>query len=175
MRWKDVELNQPRLAELGRRKLGAAGVVLVATIRADGSPRLSAVEPLFWEGDLWLGMGWESLKAKDLMRDHRILVHSIVTSREGSDGEFKVRGRAVLETGPIEQAYAEAVAKELPWRPEVGKFHLFRIEVDDITFIRWAGANDQYVTRWPAGVEFVRRGTSATSVGPAEPIKELLS
>src|SRR6266511_2589527 len=111
MRWADLEMQQPRLAELGRRKLGAARVVLVVTIRRDGSPRLSPVEPLFWEGDLWLSMGWGSRKARDLLRDSRILVHSIVTAREGTDGEYKLRGRAIpeLDSG-IQERFGRAVA-----------------------------------------------------------------
>ena len=48
MRWQEFELQQSRLAALGRRCLGDPGVVLVGTIRRDGSPRLSPVEPLFW-------------------------------------------------------------------------------------------------------------------------------
>ena len=48
MRWNEFELEQSKLAELGRRRLGDPGVVLVGTIRSDGSPRLSPVEPLFW-------------------------------------------------------------------------------------------------------------------------------
>lgn len=174
MRWSELEAQQPRLAELGREKLGGPGVVLVGTVRSDGSPRLSPVEPLFWDGDLWLGMLWESRKAHDLMRDPRVLVHSIITSRHGSAGEFKVRGSAVLEHGAVEQRYAEVCSRELGWSPVVGRFHLFRIDVHDVTFIRWEGDNNQYVTRWPPGTEYVRRGTSATSVGPPEPIRHLL-
>ncbi|MEP7022370.1 MAG: pyridoxamine 5'-phosphate oxidase family protein [Actinomycetota bacterium] len=58
----------------------APGVVLVATIRRDGTPRLSPVEPFVMEDDLWLSMLWHSTKAADLLRDPRILVHSIVTA-----------------------------------------------------------------------------------------------
>jgi len=175
MRWADVEAKQPRLAALGREKLGERGVVLVGTIRRDGSARISPVEPLFWEGELWLPMGLGSTKAKDLMRDPRILVHSIVTSRDGTEGEYKVRGRATLETDlDLNARAAETISQQLGWTPVVGKFHLFRVEVEDVTFIRWGDHNDQFVTRWPAGIEFVRRGTSATSLGPREPISELL-
>jgi hypothetical protein len=165
MRWKYIEKPQPRLADVGRRRLGGPGVLLVATVTADGSPRLSPVEPLFWERDLWLSMGWESRKARDLMPDPRILVHSIVTSRDRREGEFKLPGRAVPEIGHLQKEYAVTAAKELGWTPEVGKFHLFRVDVEDITFIRWDGINDQFVTRWPRGVEFVRRGTSAWDRG----------
>jgi hypothetical protein len=176
VRWADLENEQPRLAELGMEKLGGAGVVLVATVRRDGSPRVSPVEPLFWEGDLWLSMGLGSQKARDLMRDARILVHSIVTSRDGMDGEYKVRGQATLETdADIQTGYAREVVQQLGWTPEAGRFHLFRVEIEDVTFIHWDDAtNDQYVTRWPERVEFVRRGTSATSQGPPEPIADLL-
>src|SRR5205823_7929837 len=95
MRWGEFELEQTTLAELGRHRLGDPGVVLVGTIRRDGSPRLSPVEPLFWNGDLWLSMGWRTRKVADLERDPRILVHSVVIDREGTSGEYKVRGRAV--------------------------------------------------------------------------------
>jgi hypothetical protein len=60
--------------------------------------------------------------------------------------------------------------------PEVGRFHLFRVDVAEVTFIRWDDANnDQYVTRWPAAQEYVRRGTSATSNGAPEPYPGLLA
>jgi Pyridoxamine 5'-phosphate oxidase len=176
MRWCDLERAQPKLAEVGRAKLGGPGVVLVATIRRDGSPRVSPVEPLFWRGDLWLSMGWRTRKTEDLTRDARILVHSIITGREGEDGEFKVRGTAFADDdADVQREYAAAVRRELGWQPEPGRFHLFRIELDDVTFIRWdSETNDQYVSRWPAGVEFVRRGTSATSLGEPERIDALL-
>lgn len=151
-------------------------MLLVATIRADGSARLSPVEPLFWNGDLWLSMGWESLKAADLRRDPRVLVHNVVTNREGSDGEYKVRGLAVAEEDPnLGRGYTEQVRQRLGWEPEPGRFHLFRVDIEDVTFIRWDPAtNDQFVTRWPAAQEFVRRGTSATSLGERQPFNELL-
>jgi hypothetical protein len=91
VRWQDLEASSPRLAELGRERLERPGVVLLGTIRRDGSPRISPVEPLFWRGDLWLALMWRSTKARDLARDPRVLVHSIITSRDGEEGEFKVR------------------------------------------------------------------------------------
>jgi hypothetical protein len=143
-------------------------------MRSDGTPRLSAVEPLLLQGDLWLSMLWESRKAADLARDDRILVHSIVTSREGGDGEIKLRGRAIASTDPGQrERYCEAVST-LGWRPEEPHFHLFRIDIDDVTFIRYRGAGDQLVTRWPAREEFVRRATSPTSVGEPEAMSDLL-
>jgi hypothetical protein len=94
MKWSELERRQPGLADLGRRRLLAPGVVLVATIRRDGTPRLSPVEPFVMDGDLWLSMLWQSTKAADLIRDPRVLVHGVVTNRDGREGEFKVRGHA---------------------------------------------------------------------------------
>src|SRR5437588_4427294 len=95
MRWADLERDAPLLAARARERLVEPGVLLVATIRRDGTPRLSPVEPLLLDGDLWLSMMWQSRKAADLLRDDRILVHSIITNRDGGSGEVKVRGRAI--------------------------------------------------------------------------------
>ena len=176
MHWDELTAQQQRLAAVAMRALADPGVVLVGTIRRDGTPRISPVEPLFWERDLWLSMLMDSRKAGDLQRDPRILVHSIVTTRDGAEGECKVRGRAVPVSDPdVETAYAAVVRDRLGWEPVPGRFHLFWVDVDDLTFIRYVDASgDQFVARWPAGEEFVRRGTSATSVGPPESHHDLL-
>jgi hypothetical protein len=176
MRWSELARAQPALAELGQRKLLDPGVVLVVTIRRDASPRLSPVEPFVLDGELWLSMLLGSRKAKDLLRDPRILVHNVITGRDGGDGEFKVRGTARAHSDPdLQRRYSDAVAESLGWRPVPGKFHLFAVDIGDVTFIRYDDATgDQFVTRWPDGGEFVRRGTSATSLGRPEQWQELL-
>ncbi len=176
MHWDQMSREQPKFAALGVQRLGDPGVVLVGTIRADGTPRISPVEPLFWNGDLWLSMLWGSRKAADLLRDPRVLVHSIVTSRDGGGGEYKVRGNAVAEQGAEEQQqYASTVRAQLGWSPTPGRFHLFWIDIADVTFIRYEDATgDQFVTRWPQGTEYVRRGDSATSLGSRERYSDLL-
>jgi Pyridoxamine 5'-phosphate oxidase len=176
MRWSSVEEQQPRLAAVGRERLVGPGVVLVATIRRDGTPRLSPVEPFLLDGELWLSMMPASRKASDLDRDPRVLVHSVITSRDGAEGEFKVRGRAVDSSDlQVQGRYAAAVGPALGWSPVPGRFRLFAVDVLDITVIRYDSATgDQFVTRWPSGGEFVRRGTSATTLGPPEPAHDLL-
>lgn len=93
MHWREFADQAPRLADLGRQRLEQPGVVLIGTIRRDGTPRISPVEPLLWEEDLWLSMLFGSRKAADLRRDQRVLVHSIVTNRDGGFGEYKLRVR----------------------------------------------------------------------------------
>jgi len=176
MRWSQLTQRQPRLGEVAQQRLIEPGVVLVVTIRRDGTPRLSPVEPFVLDGSLWLSMLWGSRKAGDLLRDPRILVHGVVASRDGGDGEFKVRGTARAEEDPGRQReYAAAVGAALGWTPEVGRFHLFEVDVEHVVFIRYDDATgDQYVVSWPPASEFVRRGTSATSVGRPETVAEIL-
>jgi hypothetical protein len=177
MRWSEMESAQPGLAGLGRQRLLAPGVVLVATIRRDGTPRISPVEPFVLDGDLWLSMLWQSTKAADLLRDPRILVHSVITSRDGGEGEFKIRGIARAEHDPdIQRRYADAVTAGLGWSPTPGRFHLFAVGLDEVTFIRYDDATgDQHVAMWPSAREFIRRGDSATSLGDPEPVHDIIA
>jgi hypothetical protein len=155
MRWRELEKDQPRLAARARQRL---------------------VEPGVLDGRLLLSMMWGSQKARDLMRDSRVLVHSIVTAREGTEGELKLRGRAVLERDfGVQESYAAAVGEALGWRPEMGRFHLFEVEVEHVACVSYDHqSGDQHVTTWPPGQEFVRRGTGATTVGEPEPVADLL-
>jgi hypothetical protein len=176
MRWSEIEQYQPGLARLGRKRLLDPGVVLVATIRRDGTPRLSPVEPFAMDGALWLSMMWESTKATDLLRDPRILVHSVIASRDGGDGEFKIRGTARAEHDPaIQRCYARAVAQSLGWDPEVGRFHLFEVGIEHVTFIRYDPvAEYQHVAMWPPPREFIRQHDTATSLAGPEPAADIL-
>jgi len=177
MRWSELEVRQPRLAAKARERLLEPGVLLVVSLRKDGTPRLSPVEPYVMDGRLLLSMLWQSQKARDLQRDPRVLVHGIVTGPDGGEGELKVRGRAVAEGDVDLQArYAAAVAQDLGWSPEVGRFHLFEVDLEHVAFVHYDHeTGDQFVTAWPPGAEYVRRGTTATSVGEPEPLSDLLS
>jgi hypothetical protein len=129
------------------------------------------------DGDLWLSMLWLSTKAADLIRDPRLLVHGVVTKRDGREGEFKVRGHARSEKdSSVQRRYAEAVAQALGWKPEAGQFHLFAVDIKHVSYLRYdEPTGDQYVTQWPPGREYVRRGTTATSLGQPESRVDVLA
>ena len=114
--------------------------------------------------------------ADEMQRDPRILVHSAITSRDGGEGAFKIRGRAIAEHDiGVQSRYAAAVAAALGWKPEPGRFHLFAVDIQQVTFIRYDDATgDQHVAIWPPPREFIRRGTTATSLGDREPITDIL-
>jgi hypothetical protein len=59
--WAEVEAAAPEIARLGRQRLEEARLALLGTLRQDGSPRISPVEPFFSEGHLLFGaMSWSS-------------------------------------------------------------------------------------------------------------------
>jgi hypothetical protein len=99
-------------------------------------------------------MMWQSRKVTDLQVDDRVLVHSIVTRPDGDEGEIKIRGLAAPVDDPeLRLHYCDAV-QSLGWRPVEPYFHLFVVDISDVTSIRYAQTGDQHVARWPAGVEF---------------------
>jgi hypothetical protein len=169
-----MEESAPGLARAAFDRLIAPGLLLVVTRRRNGAPRLSPVEPLILEGDLWLSMMWGSRKAGDLVHDARVLIHSVVTNPTQPEPELKLRGRGVAVADPIvRRRYCDAVV-DLGWQPQEPYFHLFRIDVDEVTYISYAQNGDQHVARWPQRIEFVRRAISATRLGTPEPIMDLL-
>ena len=95
MRWSEFVAACPELAVLGEERLRAHELCLVGTLKRNGYPRISPVEPEFVDGELMLGMMWHSPKALDLLRDPRLVVHSVVSDRMGTEGDFKLYGRAI--------------------------------------------------------------------------------
>ena len=93
LRWADFAAEAPRLEAFGRRRLERR-IAYLATIRADGSPRVHPVSPLIGGGCLAIYMEPTSPKVADLRRDARYALHCSVEDNEGGEGEFYVSGRA---------------------------------------------------------------------------------
>lgn len=113
-------------------------MVMLGTLRKDGSPRISPVEVLFTEGQLYLGMMWRSQKALDLLRDPRCTVHSATSNRDGSQGDFKMFGKAVEVNDPEARSrYTDAMFEKIGFKPEEPEFHLFSIDVESAALIEF--------------------------------------
>ncbi len=175
MRWAEIAEQQPALAAVAADKLIKPGVLLAGTVRRDGTARVSGVEPLVMDGDLWLSMMPSSAKVRDLDRDGRIVLNSIITG-PGPDAEVKVRGTAEMVSDPqVHGRYAAAVASGLGWQPVPGEFTLLVIEVRDITYIGYDEVTrGQHVARWPGGREYIRPAVTPTSLGPEQYVSRLL-
>ncbi len=164
MNWHEFAEAAPELAQIGSDRFQRTEVVLVGSVRRDGSPRISPCEFFFFEGELYLGMMWQSRKALDLLRDPRCVVHSAVTSKDGREGEFKLRGRAVAVQDPdVIERYCQALYAQTNWRPE-GPFHPFAVDIDHAVHIKYLENGDQLVVEWRPGqpaAERVRRWTGS--------------
>ena len=133
--WQQFGGQAPELAALGEAQFARTGLALVGTLRRDGWPRISPVEPFIVGGQLYLGMMWRSVKALDLLRDPRCVVHSTVSNRDGTEGEFKVYGRAVEVNDPEERRrFGDAVFAAIGFRPEEPEFHCFPISIESVVF-----------------------------------------
>lgn len=100
----------------------------MATLRSDGSPRISGVEVEFYEGDVIFGVTPGSVKGGDLRRDPRLALHSPSPDPpEGSPtewaGDAKLSGRAVQLQDPV--------------RPEPPALW-FRVELEEVV-LTWVG------------------------------------
>ena len=155
--WDDALAAAPELAKLVQARFEATGLAILATIRKDGSPRVSGIEPTFWDGELWLGSMWEARKARDLQRDPRLALHSATVDKEVKEGDARISGRAVEVTSPErKQAFGRAFAEESGFDPESnGPWHLFSVDVTELSLIR-TGGEMLLVDMWHPGEEATR-------------------
>jgi hypothetical protein len=98
--WKVIEESEPGFASRVRRLFDAGRHKTIATLRADGSPRISGIECEFVEGELRFGSMPGARKAADLQRDPRFALHGpAFHPQEGKEnewpGEAKISGRAI--------------------------------------------------------------------------------
>jgi hypothetical protein len=103
--WRDFELAEPEFAQRVRSLFDAHRHKTIATVRADGSPRISGIEAVFEDGELVFGSMPNARKGADLRRDPRFALHSAtvdpVDGAEGQwPGEAKISGQAVA-AGPV--------------------------------------------------------------------------
>lgn len=112
-RWAEFQRLEPELAERVQRLFDAGRHKTIATLRADGSPRISGIECEFVDGELRFGSMAGARKAADLHRDPRFALHGpTFHPDEGREaewpGEAKIAGRAVpagaVETGVSTEA-----------------------------------------------------------------------
>ena len=137
--WTDFEAAAPELAAAVRERLDAHGHKTIATIRRDGSPRISGTEATFRDGELWIGSMWQARKATDLQRDPRFALHSGSDEPSAWKGDAKLSGVVEEITDPdrVRELNGEAAAN--------GPSHLFRLDVDEVSLVRLNDTRDGIV------------------------------
>jgi hypothetical protein len=119
--WSEFEAAAPELAARVRERLEAHTHKTIATVRKDGSPRISGIETRFDDGELWIGSMWQARKAQDLQRDPRFALHS------GSDEPSAWKGDAKL-SGVVEETINEGSEGSEP-------SHAFRLDMREVSTV----------------------------------------
>lgn len=136
--WEVFAAAEPALAKAVEARFGAYPHHVLATLRRDGSPRTTGLEVHFLDGELWLGMMPDSLKALDLRRDPRFALQANPGEGTGmGGGDVRISGRAIeVEDAETRGRYAEEVEPPEP-------FHLFRTELTEV--VRTCVEDDTYL------------------------------
>ncbi|MEZ4674838.1 MAG: hypothetical protein R2932_11420 [Caldilineaceae bacterium] len=139
--WQEFAQQAPALANFGKERFGG-GVAYLATVRADGGPRVHPVTPIIGE-QLFLFMEPTSPKGKDLQRDGRYTLHCAVENSSGGSGEFYVRGIGTLTNDLALRAQAVATASYTPQ----DRYILFVLSID-FAFMNCYVEGQPTVQRW---------------------------
>jgi hypothetical protein len=166
--WQDFKDAAPELAERAEAAFTATTNAVLATTRKDGSPRVSGIDPMFYEGELWLGSMPDARKADDLLRDPRMALHCVPwESRQAADGEqdpaaagdAKLTGRAVdvTDRATIDRVVGARFEELDQEAPQAG--NLFRIDIERVTTVRVEDEKHLVVEWWSpeGGVQRVQR------------------
>ena len=148
--WDDFAAAAPELAKLTRELFEANKHLTIATLRADGAPRISGIECRFIDGDLWFGSMPHAVKARDLQRDGRFALHSGTGDANEWNGDAKVAGRAeeITEPGRRKETFAAM------GQSDSGESHLFRAELNEVSTVRLGDPADHLVIdSWREGEE----------------------
>jgi general stress protein 26 len=139
--WSQFADAAPALAQAARELLDAHAHKTLATLRADGSPRISGIEAQILEGDLWFGSMPDARKALDLRRDPRFSLHSGSEDPPAWKGDAKVSGRVE----EITDAERMREVFEAMGHPQSGPAHLFRCDLSDASTVRLGEPADHLV------------------------------
>ena len=144
--WAQLEREAPDLSALARRYLDAFAHKTLATLRRDGSPRISGTELAFGDGEAWLGSMWLAVKALDLRRDPRFALHSGSASPPDWTGDAKIAGRA------IEVVDGRRTAETSEAEPSAGRSHRFRLDVSELVVVHLGDPADHLlIESWHEG------------------------
>jgi len=145
--WGEFAAAEPEFAERVVDRFTVRKHSTLATLRRDGSPRISGTEVSFDSGELSLGMMPGSLKARDLQRDARLALHSPTDDTPEEDasswaGEAKIAGRGV----------------EVHDEERVEEGHRFRVDITEVVLTRVGEPADHLVIEsWHPGRGLERR------------------
>ena len=139
--WQEFTDAVPELAHLAQSRFEATGLALLATLRKDGAPRISGIEPSFFDGQVLLGMMDGSVKARDLQRDPRLALHNATVDKELKAGDVRISGRAVeIVDDAAKRSFLAAFREANGYGPpDDDPMHLFKVDITDVVLIQPGG------------------------------------
>jgi hypothetical protein len=155
--WSALLAAEPDFAAGVRDRLDAHVHKTIATIRRDGSPRISGIETFWAEDELWIGSMPRAVKAADLQHDPRFALHSGSDDPPGWQGDAKLSGTVdeILDRDRRLELFGTR-GGELP--PDVADSHLFRLVIAEAATVELNDAGDRLILRsWRSGVPGVQR------------------
>jgi hypothetical protein len=149
--WKTFEDDAPELAAKVAARLRAHKHHVMATLRVDGSPRVSGTEVELIDGEAYIGSMWHARKALDLHRDGRVAIHSNPgeETMEGGDAKFSAVATEIPDGAPAKETIRRALGPPEP-------FHFFRLDLVDVVLTEVDHEeNALFVHLWRPGREVV--------------------
>jgi hypothetical protein len=156
--WTEFVAEAPEIAELAERRLASTGLMMLATLRSDGFPRISPMEPVvvddrlvLHDDRLWLGMMPGSTKSRDLKRDGRFSLHTSTADKMVTEGDVKLWGTATEVTDPdVLSRFSDDIYASVGHRFEVGTFDAFDVDLLGASAVS-VGNDVMYVKTWQRG------------------------
>jgi hypothetical protein len=148
MAWPQFAVGNPDLAAFGAGRLAASPAYL-ATIRADGSPRVHPVSPIIAPSGLYVFMEPTSPKATDIRDTARFAMHCGVPDNAGSGGEFHISGYGRLIDDATTRAEASAAASYSP----AERYILFELQLSEARANGYGDVDLPGQPRWAAARE----------------------
>ncbi|WP_067820708.1 pyridoxamine 5'-phosphate oxidase family protein [Nocardia inohanensis] len=152
--WSEFAAAAPHISSIFTRRHAATGnLCMLATVRADGSPRISPMEPRFFEGQLWVAGMPNTTKFADLARDPRFCLHTATVDTQVGDGDAKLFGtvRNVRDEA-LHKRFADALFEETGFDLRGQKFDPFyAAELTGASAVEVVDGKYLEITMWKPG------------------------
>ncbi|MDQ1743044.1 MAG: hypothetical protein QOE23_1383 [Pseudonocardiales bacterium] len=151
--WAEFAASAPRIAAVFTRRHAATGnLCMLATLRSDGYPRISPMEPRFFEDRLWLAGMPGTRKFDDLARDPRFCLHTATVDTHVGDGDAKLWGKVHDERDPaLHRRFAEDLFADTGLDLRGSEFdHLYDTDLTGASAIAYDGSHLD-ITAWTPG------------------------
>ena len=151
--WDEFTAGAPRIAEVFTRRHAKTGnLCLLATLRSDGYPRISPIEPRTFEGRLVVGGMPGTTKFSDLARDPRFCLHTATVDTQVSDGDAKLWGLARdVQDRALHQRFADDLFADTGLDLRGSEFdHLYDTDLTGASAVEYADGHLD-ITVWTPG------------------------